>query len=132
MAYALWARSLRHTRYVWISLGVLVALACPLVLFLLVNKGVIPEIKPPFLSIPKLVYFRDSEISFAHIPRNLANLANILVKQNDYLPWNSFGRHGLYYPATLAFFLVGFCVFVWNAIQDIRRRRLGLSAFVLV
>ncbi|MBQ3720560.1 MAG: glycosyltransferase family 39 protein [Fibrobacter sp.] len=132
VAYALWARSLRHTRYVWISLGVLVALACPLVLFLLVNKGVIPEIKLPFLSIPKLVYFRDSEISFAHIPRNLANLANILVKQNDYLPWNSFGRHGLYYPATLAFFLVGFCVFVWNAIQDIRRRRLGLSAFVLV
>ena len=78
------------------------------------------------------MYFRDSEISFAHIPRNLANLANILVKQNDYLPWNSFGRHGLYYPATLAFFLVGFCVFVWNAIQDIRRRRLGLSTFVLV
>lgn len=132
VAYALWARSLRHTRYVWISLGVLVALACPLVLFLLVNKGVMHEIKLPFFSIPKLVYFRDSEISFVHIPRNFFNLVNILGNQSDYLPWNSFGRHGLFYPATLAFFFVGLCVFIWKAIQDIRRRTLGLYTFVLV
>jgi len=132
VAYALWTRSLRHTRYVWISLGVLVALACPLVLFLLVNKGVIHEIKLPFFSIPKLVYFRDSEISFVHIPRNFFNLVNILRNQSDYLPWNSFGRHGLFYPATLAFFFVGLCVFIWNAVQDIRKRRLGLYTFVLV
>lgn len=132
VAYALWARSLRHTRYVWISLGVLVALACPLVLFLLVNKGVMHEIKLPFFSIPKLVYFRDSEISFVQIPRNFFNLVNILRNQSDYLPWNSFGRHGLFYPATLAFFFVGLCVFIWNAVQDIRKRRLGLYTFVLV
>lgn len=132
VAYALWTRSLRHTRYVWISLGVLVALACPLVLFLLVNKGVMHEIKLPFFSIPKLVYFRDSEISFVHIPRNFFNLVNILRNQSDYLPWNSFGRHGLFYPATLAFFFVGLCVFIWKAIQDIRKRRLGLYTFVLV
>lgn len=132
VAYALWARSLRHTRYVWISLGVLVTLACPLVLFLLVNKGVIPEIKLPFLSIPKLVYFRDSEISFVQIPRNFFNLVNILRNQSDYLPWNSFGRHGLFYPATLAFFFVGLCVFIWKAVQDIYKRRLGLYTFVLV
>lgn len=132
VAYALWTRSLRHTRYVWISLGVLVTLACPLVLFLLVNKGVIPEIKLPFLSIPKLVYFRDSEISFVQIPRNFFNLVNILRNQSDYLPWNSFGRHGLFYPATLAFFFVGLCVFIWKAVQDIYKRRLGLYTFVLV
>lgn len=132
VAYALWTRSLRHTRYVWISLGVLVALACPLVLFLLVNKGVMHEIKLPFFSIPKLVYFRDSEISLVNIPKNLFTLALILVEQTDFLPWNSIARHGLYYPVTLAFFLVGACVFVWRAIQDIRKRRLGLYTFVLV
>lgn len=130
--YAIWTRSLKPTRYAWISLGILAALACPLVIFLLVNKGVIAEIRLPFLSIPKMVYFRDSEISFAKIPVNAANLLSILKNQSDGLPWNAIRSHGIFYHGSLAFACVGLVAFIWKSIQDIRRRRLGLSTFTLI
>ena len=95
VAYALWVRSIHNNRYTWISLSVLVVLALPLVLFMLVNKGYMAEIRLPFLSIPKLVYFRDSEISFQRIPENFMNLWNILKNQSDGLPWNFISKHGL-------------------------------------
>lgn len=132
LAYAIWTKSLKMDRYLWISLGILSALALPLLLFLMVNKGVISEIRLPFFSIPKLVYFRDSEISFAKIPENLANLWSILSTQSDGLPWNSIRNYGIFYPVTLAFCFVGLIHAVWNAIQDIRKHRLGLDPFILI
>lgn len=131
VAYALWVRSIHNNRYTWISLSVLVVLALPLVLFMLVNKGYMAEIRLPFLSIPKLVYFRDSEISFQRIPENFMNLWNILKNQSDGLPWNFISKHGLFYPVTLAFFFVGLITGVYRAVRDIMARRLGLSLFML-
>lgn len=132
VAYAIWCKALKPNRYTFIALGILVALACPLLLFLLVNKGVIPEIRLPFLSIPKLVYFRDSEISFNQIPQNLLNLWNILKNQSDGLPWNSIKDFGLFYPVTLGFFFVGLIEFVVKAVRDVKAHKIGLHFFVLV
>jgi hypothetical protein len=113
-------------------LGILVVLALPLALFLMVNKGIIAEIRLPFLSIPKLVYLRDSEISFRGIPENIANLWNILRTQSDGLPWNQIRGYGIFYEATLPFFIVGFIASLRYAILDIRHRKLGLNVFVLI
>lgn len=132
VGYAIWVRGLKLNRHLWISLGILTALALPLLLFLVVNKGIISEIRLPFFSIPKLVYFRDSEISFEKIPENLANLWNILSNQSDGLPWNAIRDYGIFYPVTLAFCFVGLIPAIWNCVQDIRHRRLGLAFFVLV
>ena len=129
--YGLWTKSIHNNRYTWVSLSVFLVLALPLVLFVLVNKGLIPEIRLPFISIPKLVYFRDSEISFQKIPENFMNLWNILKNQSDGLPWNFMRGYGLFYPATLAFFFVGLVVNVYGAIRDIIARRLGLPFFLL-
>lgn len=129
--YAIWTRSLKLSRYLWISCGILALLAIPLCLFLLVNKDIIAEIKLPFLSIPKLVYFRDSEISFEKIPENLANLWSILTTQSDGLPWNSIRSHGIFYHGSLVFAFIGLAVFIWKSVQDIRKRKLGLSVFVV-
>ena len=130
--YALWTKSIHNNRYTWISLAVLFALALPLLLFMLVNKGVMDEIRLPFISIPKLVYFRASEISFQKIPENFMNLWNILKNQSDGLPWNYIHNFGLFYPVTLAFFFVGLVENIWQAVGDIRARKLGLSFFMLV
>lgn len=129
--YALWTRSLKPTRYLWISLGILTVLALPLCLFLMVNKDIISEIRLPFFSIPKLVYFRDSEISFEKIPENLANLWDILKNQSDGLPWNSIKNYGIFYPATLAFSFAGLALAIWHCILDIKKHRLGLSFFII-
>ena len=130
--YALWTKSIHNNRYTWISLGVLAALALPLMLFMLVNKGVINEIRLPFISIPKLVYFRASEISFQEIPENFMNLWNILKRQSDGLPWNCIRNFGLFYPVTLAFFLVGRVENIGHMVRDVKARKLGLSFFMLV
>lgn len=129
--YGLWTKSIHNNRYTWISLGVLVVLALPLMLFMLVNKDVINEIRLPFISIPKLVYFRASEISFQKIPENFMNLWNILKNQSDGLPWNYIHNFGLFYPVTLAFFFVGLVENIWQAVRDVRARKLGLSVFML-
>ena len=130
--YGFWTKSIHNNRYTWISLAVLFVLALPLMLFMLVNKGVIDEIRLPFISIPKLVYFRASEISFQKIPENFMNLWNILKNQSDGLPWNYMRNFGLFYPVTLAFFFVGLVENVWQAVRDVRARQLGLSVFMLV
>lgn len=132
VAYGLWTKSIGNNRYTWISLGVLAALALPLLLFLLVNKNVISEICLPFMSIPKLVYFRDSEISFEKIPENFMNFWNILKNQSDGLPWNYMEGHGLFYSFTLPFVFVGLVLNMYHAVRDVIARRVGLSFFLMV
>ena len=93
----------------WLCLSgfLLLLLALPLLLFLLVNFGVLEEIRLPFLSIPRLLYMRSGEFSFSNIPENLKNLFRLLWRQSDGLPWNSAGTYGLIYPISLPFTLLG-------------------------
>ncbi len=85
----------------------LFALALPLLLFLAVNEGLLPEIRTPFFSVPKLLVMRSGEISLRHIPENLKNLLAILLRQSDSLPWNSAGSFGLLYWPSLPLALLG-------------------------
>lgn len=50
-----------------IPLGIL---ALPLILMLLVNNGIIPEITTPFLSVPEMFFYRGSEFSLSNIFNN--------------------------------------------------------------
>ena len=120
----------------WLGLSVLelFVLALPLLLFLLVNWGVLDEIRLPFLSIPKLLVMRAGEFSLSSLPENAANLLKILFMQSDGLPWNSPEGFGLFYYGTLPFFLVGvFCTVrnAFAAIRDGKPRPLGLLAIPL-
>ena len=98
---------LRADRWSLLSLLLLAVLALPLLLFLAVNFGWLPELRGPILSIPKLLYLRAGELSAARAPENLRALLSILWNQSDGLPWNSAGPYGLYYPMTLPFALLG-------------------------
>ena len=60
-----------------IGLLILFIMALPLLLFLLVNYNIIPEIKG-FISIPHLTKMRVGEITLNNIPDNINNLFNIL------------------------------------------------------
>ena len=121
----------------WIGLSVLElsVLALPLLLFLLVNWGVLDEIRLPFLSIPRLLVLRDGEFSLDRLPENAANLLKILLRQSDGLIWNSPKGFGLFYYGTLPFFLVGACRVLRDALETLRdgeSRLLGLLAVPLL
>lgn len=121
----------------WIGLSVLALflLALPLLLFVLVNWGVLDEIRLPFLSIPRLLVVRTGAFSLSTIPENAANLLNVLFRQSDGLRWNGPEGFGLFYYGTLPFFFVG----AYRALRDmavaIRRgesRPLGFFAIQLL
>ena len=121
----------------WLGLSVLTlfVLALPLLLFLLVNWGLLEEIRLPFLSIPKLLAMRDGQFSLSTLPGNAENLLNILFRQSDGLLWNSPEGFGLFYYCTLPFFLVGvYRVFrdALAALWDGEPRPLGFLAAPLL
>ena len=103
-----------------LSCLLLFILALPLLLFLAVNFGWLPEIRTAFFSIPKLLVMRSGEFSLKNISDNLKNLGLILLRQSDDLPWNTAGRFGLLYPLSLPFALMGLPVCLSRAIRDRR------------
>ena len=121
----------------WLGLSVLELffLALPLMLFLLVNWGVLDEIRLPFLSVPKLLVMRSSEFSLSNIPKNTASLLRLLRYQSDGLLWNSPEGFGLFYYGTLPFSLIG-AFFVLRdtvtSLRDGKPRPLGLLAAPLL
>ena len=125
----------RDGLWLGVSAATLFLLALPLLLFLLVNWGLMDEVRLPFLSVPRLLVMRGREFSLSTLPGNAANLLKLLFKQSDGLLWNSPEGFGLFYYGTLPFFLVG----VWCALRDVfaalrdgEPRPLGLLAVPLL
>lgn len=105
--FLLWTGKLKISKYLIISLMILCILATPLVLFIMVNSGMINELELGIISIPKMPMFRASEIDFGNQKARLLTFVKSLITQNDGLIWNYAGRFGLYYKWGLPFALLG-------------------------
>lgn len=97
---------LRWRELVWPGVT-LAALALPLLLFVAVNMGLIPEIRTPILSIPKLLSMRSGEYSMGHMPGNLYRFWQIMTTQQDGWSHNSMPEFGLYYRFSLPIICYG-------------------------
>lgn len=122
LCYLLYVRKFQWNRYVGISIGILGVLALPLMLFLLVNMGVMEEIRTPVFSVPKLTIMRQGELSIRHIGDNLQNLFHILYRQNDGLYTNAPNEYGLYYRWTPLWGILGFGWCLRNIWCSFRKR----------
>ena len=109
-----------------IPLGIL---ALPLILMLLVNNGIIPEITTSFLSVPEMFFYRGSEFSFSNILHNW-NLFGILFG-TDGLIYNSFGEFGTMYYFSIPFCIYGFVLVVKNGIQSVKKKIMSLDFMIL-
>ena len=107
--------------YVMGAVVILLVFALPHILFLLVNNGVIPEIRTDFLSIPKMVEMRTGEISIKNLFSfgGYKNLFNILFFQKDGLLWNS-TDYGMFYPFSILFFILGIIKLILNVVRDFK------------
>lgn len=132
VAYAAYYRKIHFDRYLLISAGIIALFGTPLLLFLLVNRGVIPEIKTPVFSVPKLLYMRESEISFEGFSQKMQNLASILWKQNDGLPWNATQRFGLFYKFSFIFAGIGLIYMIFLIVQNFRKKECNGILFLLI
>ena len=114
------------------ALLILAVFALPLLLFLAVNYGLIDEVSLPFLSIPKLLYMRSSEISFSHIFENLTNAMKMLITQSDGNPWNCAGIFGQLYPISIIFALAGLVFCITRYAKALKEKTFSAEVFVLI
>ncbi len=123
-----------------VSAGILlVSLGFPILLFIMVNKGLIDEIRTPVFSVPRLLWFRGGEVSFSAISDNLKNLFLMLSAQSDGLPWNYTEKYGLFYLFSTPFIIIGLIVLMlpWlfgkkAAVDEEGKKENGFCFFLLV
>ena len=82
--YCIKYHKIRVSGYTAGAFVILFLLAMPLLLFVAVNMGLLPEIRTPYISIPSLVQFRGDELNSTHIMANIKDLLRIYIKQDDY------------------------------------------------
>lgn len=107
MFIALNWKEIPRGKYTWVAVAVLALIALPLIWFLGVNLGFLPEVRTSFFSIPKLTSFRGGELNAYAIKKNIRELWNILiVNQADGGELFNYAS-GAYYRFTMPFILFG-------------------------
>lgn len=132
LVYGLAYRKVRFNRWLTLSGLILAVLAAPLLLFMLVNMDIIEEIRLPFLSIPRLVVMRDSEISFSQLPLKAQRLWSILKLQSDGLDWNGTSEYGIYHAGTLSFFVLGLFYCAKTSVEKIMQKKEAPELLLLI
>ena len=124
-----------YKKFTWswelIGAGILIFIfAIPLLLFVAVNIGIIPEIRSSIISIPKLVVYRGNEISLRNIPTNMIKLVKLLITQNDYLIWNCIKEYGIYYLYSTPIVLYGGVLIIKNCINNFKQKKFGYEFII--
>lgn len=111
---------------------ILFALAFPLILFVLVNMDVIPEIRNNFFSVPKLPGYRGGEVSATAIWMNIKKILKLIITQNDDLIWNVTAQFGVYYIFSTIFVIIGAIRIVLNSVKNIRKKQFSYSVLLIL
>lgn len=122
---------IKINRYSILSVVILGFMALPLLVFVAVNVGFIPEIRSQYISIPRLVQFRNDELTQFNFLKNLKDFLRIYIKQNDGSLMHVSPYFGLYYLFTAPFILIGVYECMKNTIRNIRDKRFGYEIFLL-
>ena len=110
-------------------------LAVPLLLLICVNSGLIGEIRTPFLSIPKLPIYRESEMNIKNFVNHLRfNRNNILYKLfiTDGDPLNANIKFGTLYYFSIPLIIWGVILSAKNAAVSFREKRFSLDLMMLI
>lgn len=107
VAYLIYHGKLHLGRVLWMSIGIVLFMAIPLIMVVLCNYGYMPAINSRFGSVPLLDYLRTEQTDGYTLWDNVRNLCQILFCQTDGLIWNTPSVGGLYYWFGTVFILVG-------------------------
>lgn len=131
--YAMYTGNLKISKYLILGGVILAFFALPLMLFLLVNQDILPEMKwLGIFTIPRMSHLRDNEISLANIPQNFKQFMNVLRNQSDGLHWNATDDYGLWYKFTSALVIIGLLLYLRGAVISIREKRFSLETIILI
>ena len=132
IVYCVYVRSIKLSLQTVLSAVVLLAMALPLLIFVAVNLGIVPEIKSAVISVPKLIEFRGDELELRDLPSNLILALKIFIKQYDYNIWNTIPYFGLYYLFSTPFVIIGAAVSAKNAVRALKRREFSFDVLLMI
>lgn len=134
ISYALAFRKIRINRHSILASAILGILALPLLLFLCVNSGILPEIALPFMTIPKMGGYRGSEVafSFSQMYQNLRTALSLLYHQNTGAPYDILLPWGLFYDIGRVFIIIGAVSLVIRVVICLVRRSFAWETFLLI
>lgn len=115
-------KKIPRNRYTIIFPLLLFFIALPLILFVLINLGILEEIRTPFFSIPRLEAFRGEELDIAHLGAGFKNLGNLVLSQFGGEDHVASKLVGAYYLFTTPFMVVGV---IWHVISFWRSYKNG-------
>lgn len=129
--YLLYIKKLNFKKLVIFGIPIFL-LALPLMLMLLINNGFIEEISG-IITIPKLIGYRGSDITFTDIFKNLYIVISILSYDNRYLfgnilTYNALPEFGTIYYIAIPFFIIGIVYSIRKTIQAIKEKTFDINS----
>ncbi|MCE5188850.1 MAG: glycosyltransferase family 39 protein [Eubacteriales bacterium] len=128
----IWTKKIRIRAYTLGFAGILLLAALPLVLFIAVNQGWIPEIRSAVLSIPHMPEYRSSVFTTEGLfnLQSFYRLFQLLVTQSDGYLYNSFPQFGLFYLFSLPFIVYGVLCSIKSVFSALRNRMFSAEALI--
>lgn len=106
-------------------------IATPLILYMLVNAGVIDEIKTPYMSILKMWTFRIGEVNLNNILQNFIKMFQCIFAF-DMNYYNAFPATGTLYYISIPLAIFGFYKSMKNVCRDFKQKNFGLDVVMLI
>ncbi len=134
IVYCLYHRKLRVDKWSVGASVILFVMALPLLLFVLVNAEVIPEICLPFMTIPKMGGYRGGEIAFdiRGMYRNLRAALAFLLRQNTGAPADVLMPYGLFYDIGRMFIVTGAVALTGKVLRSLRKKQFVWEMFLFI
>lgn len=123
VSYMLYTKRITFKNVVILGIPIFI-LAIPLMLMLLVNNGFIKEINS-FITIPKLLFYRGTEISFANIVNNILNIKTLFTY--DGLSYNSIEKFGTVYYFSIPFIVLGLTIEIMKLVKNIKNKKFEVN-----
>lgn len=132
--YGLYHKKLSINRYSILSALLLFILALPLLLYVMVNSGLLPEITLPFMTIPRAVGYRGAEIALkpAVMFANLKTALRLLIFQNTGSPYDILLPWGLFYDIGRIFILAGAVCLTAKAVKSLWKKEFAWECLLFV
>lgn len=112
--------------------AILAVVALPLLLFIAVNQGWIPEIRNAVFSVPLMPEWRSGVLTTAGLfnLQSFYRLFDLLATQSDGYLYNSFPQFGLFYLFSLPFVLYGAVFSLKTVVSSLRKRSFSAEALL--
>ncbi len=116
----------------WLGQGILILLALPLFLFLFINFGFMEEIVTPFISIPRLGYFKSDDLHTdpQSVIGGIYRVWHFLTRQYEEGFVDTTEPFGLFYRFTNVLILTGLGVTVKELRDDFEKKQLRILPLI--